>query len=165
MRKRDAGRAEQIVLQVERHQRAQPQKADDLPAILGHRLVDGGEVAPLLHRGPDPIARQVAGYQKRRRGADRRGGDDDRHAPEAIGETGQHREQRLRREHDRADDVDQRENRDPAKAEPDDPGPERLKPRRHRQQRPKEHDRGEQRTGAEPEQQPPRARSRRCARP
>ncbi len=40
MRERDGRNAEQVVLKIERYQRAEPQQPDDLPALLGDRLVD-----------------------------------------------------------------------------------------------------------------------------
>ncbi len=106
--------AKRIVQQREREDRREARQEHDLPSLIGHRPVNGGELLVPLDLPRDGIARQIAAHQKRRRRAQRgANGHTDRAQDHAEHGAGPKREHRPRNEQHRRHHVEADENHRP----------------------------------------------------
>src|SRR5690242_12997816 len=65
MAERDGGDAEHVILQIEREQQGEAQEQNDLPAVLGYRHVEGGDVAMTeLKRVEESSGRSRGGHTR-----------------------------------------------------------------------------------------------------
>src|SRR5271165_4359966 len=128
--------AEQVVLQIERHQRAEAQQQDNLPALLGDGVVDRCECRLASEQGMNPWACQVARYEKGQRSGHCGGGQYDRECPDPVDHAGSDRQWPVWCENQRGGDEDPGKDYDAPDPEADNPALEYSAPLADRQQEP-----------------------------
>ncbi len=128
--------AEQVVLQIERHQRAEAQEENNLPALLGDGVVDRREFRLAGEQGTNPRARQVARHEKGQRGGRYGGGQNDRECPDPVDHAACNRQRPVRCEDQCGGDEDPGKDYDTPDPEADNPSLEGSAPLAERQQEP-----------------------------